>query len=121
MYTIALLCCPGVDREAIEGLVAGGSVPGFGVIKRDEVMNSEDDAEAAEKKKELEAEEQPVPPEIFARLLKGVMNRSVEGVDPLPEGDDSLSGLLKVPRGPKQFMICPDMPTRFEAALMPSS
>jgi hypothetical protein len=114
MYTIALLCCPGVDREAIEGLVAGGSVPGFGVIKRDEVMNSEDDAEAAEKKKELEAEEQPVPPEIFARLLKGVMNRSVEGVDPLPEGDDSLSGLLKVPRGPKQFMICPDMPTRFE-------
>jgi hypothetical protein len=114
MYTIALLVCPGVDKEAIEGLVAGGSVPGFGLIKRDEVMNSEDDAEAAEKKKELEAEEQPVPPEIFARLLKGVMNRSVEGVDPLPEGDDPLSELLKVPRGPKQFMVCPDMPTRFE-------
>lgn len=113
-FAVALLCCPGVNVADIEGFLGGGSVRGFGMLKRDEVMSSEDDAEAAARKAKLEAEEEPLTRDVFARLLRGVLNRAAVEPPSLPEGNDSVSKLLKVPRGPRQYLFSLDMPSSIE-------
>jgi len=124
-FAISVMAEEGLDLSSLREFVAGEAVRGFSLLTREQVEMADDDPEAVAKREEWKekktagevSEEASMPHDIFGLLLRSILKRPPPDSPPdPPENDESSDILLRIPRGPRNFIFSFDIPASVEEA-----